>query len=199
MKKRRAGQETRPYNVSGGSQQNRTAGGASPSPTGWRGSIPWWRIGGRADGPQHKAQRSGFALERRSDGMSELCPSGRSEGYGIRDAEGPPLRHLRRDTEKPAGGRAATRGRPYKKTTKTTATFLGTLQQYFIKTRLCNNYDAMLRFCYTSPKPVDGGLVLEYSMSTGKGSYAPTEWVFYLIIGILHLIFGKCTPISGRE
>ena len=41
-----------------------------------------------AGGPQRKAQRSGFALERRSDGMSELCPSGRSEGYGIRDAEG---------------------------------------------------------------------------------------------------------------
>ena len=38
-------------------------------------------------GPQRKAQRSGFALERRSDGVSELCPSGRSEGYEIRDDE----------------------------------------------------------------------------------------------------------------
>ena len=35
----RAGQETRPYNVSGGSQQSRTAGGAIPSPTGRWGSI----------------------------------------------------------------------------------------------------------------------------------------------------------------
>ncbi len=43
-----------------------------------------------AGGPQRKAQRSGFALERRSDGMSELCPSGRSEEYAIRDAEDPP-------------------------------------------------------------------------------------------------------------
>ena len=41
-----------------------------------------------AGGPQRKAQRSGFALERRSDGMSKLCPSGRSKGYEIRDAEG---------------------------------------------------------------------------------------------------------------
>ena len=32
-----AGQETRPYGVSGRSQQNRTVGGASPSPTGWMG------------------------------------------------------------------------------------------------------------------------------------------------------------------
>ena len=38
-------------------------------------------------GPQRKAQRSGFALERRSDGVSELCPAGRSEGYEIRDDE----------------------------------------------------------------------------------------------------------------
>ena len=30
---RRAGQETRPYGVSGKSQQNETTGGASPSPT----------------------------------------------------------------------------------------------------------------------------------------------------------------------
>ena len=61
---------------------------------------PWQRVqnwGGdpstmaAAGGPQRKAQRSGFALERRSDGMSELCPSGRSEGYAIRDAEDPPL------------------------------------------------------------------------------------------------------------
>ena len=43
-----------------------------------------------AGGPQRKAQRSGFALERRSDEMSELCPAGRSEGYAIRDAEDPP-------------------------------------------------------------------------------------------------------------
>ena len=43
-----------------------------------------------AGGPQRKAKRSGFALERRSDGMSELCPSGRSEEYAIRDAEDPP-------------------------------------------------------------------------------------------------------------
>ena len=43
-----------------------------------------------AGGPQRKAQRSGFALERRSDEMSEFCPAGRSEGYAIRDAEDPP-------------------------------------------------------------------------------------------------------------
>ena len=35
----RAGQETRPYNVSGGSQQDGKTGGASPSPTGRWGSI----------------------------------------------------------------------------------------------------------------------------------------------------------------
>ncbi len=35
--------------------------------------------------PQRKAQRSGFALERRNDGVSELCPAGRSEGYETRD------------------------------------------------------------------------------------------------------------------
>ena len=38
-------------------------------------------------GPQREAQRSGFALERRSDAVSELCPPGRSEGYEIRDDE----------------------------------------------------------------------------------------------------------------
>ena len=43
----RAGQETRPYNISGKSQQDGNAGGASPSPTGWRGSIPRRRTGGR--------------------------------------------------------------------------------------------------------------------------------------------------------
>ena len=88
-----------------------------------------------------------------------FCDGGQAGGH-----TGPPLRHLRRDT--------AERGGAPKKPTRTTATFPGTLQQYFTKTRLCNNYDAILRFCYTSPKPVDGGLVLEYSMSTGKGSYA---------------------------
>ena len=59
------------------------------------------------------------------------------------------------------------------KPTKTAATFPGTLQQYFAKIQLCNNHVAILRFCYTSPKPVDGGLALEYSMNTGKGRYAP--------------------------
>jgi len=33
--------------------------------------------------PQIEAQRSGFDLERRRDEMSELCPPGRSEGYGV--------------------------------------------------------------------------------------------------------------------
>ena len=40
--------------------------------------------------------------------MSKLCPSGRSEGYGIRDAEGPPLQRLRRIT----AGRENGRGKP---------------------------------------------------------------------------------------
>ena len=73
----------RPYNISGKMQKKRTAGRR----------------------PQRKAQRSGFALERRSDGMSKLCPSGRSEGYGIRDAEGPPLQRLRRITAERENGR----------------------------------------------------------------------------------------------
>ena len=46
-----AGQETRPYGVSGEIQQNLTAGGASPSPTRRWGNIPWRRIGGRHMGP----------------------------------------------------------------------------------------------------------------------------------------------------
>ena len=36
---------------------------------------------------QIKAQRSGFDLERTSNGMSELCPSGESEGYGVWEDE----------------------------------------------------------------------------------------------------------------
>ena len=43
----RAGQETRPYNISGKSQQDGNAGWTSPSPTGWRGNIPRRRTGGR--------------------------------------------------------------------------------------------------------------------------------------------------------
>ena len=36
---------------------------------------------------QIKAQRNGFDLERTSNGMSELCPSGESEGYGVWEDE----------------------------------------------------------------------------------------------------------------
>ena len=37
---------------------------------------------------QFEAQRSGFKLKRRSDGVSELSPEGGSEGYEVRDDEG---------------------------------------------------------------------------------------------------------------
>ena len=57
-----------------------------------------------AGGPQRKAQRSGFALERRSDEMSELCPAGRSEGYAIRDAEDPPANFLQQRLEPERSG-----------------------------------------------------------------------------------------------
>ena len=57
-----------------------------------------------AGGPQRKAQRSGFALERRSDEMSELCPAGRSEGYAIRDAEDPPSNFLQQRLEPERSG-----------------------------------------------------------------------------------------------
>ena len=132
----------------------------------------------------HGPRRTGGSGDpplRRTTGISETWREGqaphlRGGGKTFRGGElagghmGPPLRHLRWDT--------AERGGAPKKPTKTTATFPGTLQQYFTKTRLCNNYDAILRFCYTSPKPVDGGPALEYSMSTGKGSYALTGWIF---------------------
>ena len=57
-----------------------------------------------AGGPQRKAQRSGFALERRSDEMSEPCPAGRSEGYAIRDAEDPPANFLQQRLEPERSG-----------------------------------------------------------------------------------------------
>ena len=126
----------------------------------------------------------------------------------------PPLQRLRRITAKTDNGRTLcaptaaqgnhSRGERHfadgspPKPTKTAATFPGTLQQYFAKIQLCNNHVAILRFCYTSPKPVDGGLALEYSMNTGKGSYAPTEWMFLLIIGIFNPIIGRFNLVSGR-
>ena len=41
-----------------------------------------------------------------------------------------------------------------------------------LKKRECNNSDAMLRLCYTSAKPVDEPVWMEYDTDTGKGSYA---------------------------
>ena len=47
-------------------------------------------LGGEADtGGPGKAQRSGFAGERRSDRMSETCRLRQGEGYGVRDDEAP--------------------------------------------------------------------------------------------------------------
>ena len=51
-------------------------------------------------------------------------------------------------------------------------TFFGSLQLYFKEFLRCNNPDALLRFCYTFPKPVDERPAMGYSMGTGKGSYA---------------------------
>ena len=55
--------------------------------------LRWVRVGMGHRSPtpafpvtQTEAQRSGFGLERRSSGMSELCPPGRSEGYEACDA-----------------------------------------------------------------------------------------------------------------
>ena len=45
-----------------------------------------------------------------------------------------------------------------------------------LKKRQCNNPDAMLRLCYTSPKPVDEPVLMEYDTCTGKGSYALRIW-----------------------
>ena len=149
---------------------------AKPCETARRVVAPYGRhsprtAGGSGDPPLRRTTgisetwREGQAPPLRMEGET-FCDRGQAGGH-----MGPPLRrHLRQDT--------AERGGAPKKPTKTTATFPGTLQQYFTKTRLCNNYDAILRFCYTSPKPVDGGPALEYRMSTGKGSYALTGWIF---------------------
>ena len=51
-------------------------------------------------------------------------------------------------------------------------TFFGSLQLYFKEFLRCNNPDALLRFCYTFPKPVDERPAMGYSMGTGKGSNA---------------------------
>ena len=51
-------------------------------------------------------------------------------------------------------------------------TFFGSLQLYFKEFLRCNNPDALLRFCYTFPKPVDERPAMGYSMGTGKESYA---------------------------
>ena len=57
--------------------------------------MPWgffagWGLSAKPTiGDPIEARRSGFDGEGRSDGMSELCPPGRSEGYEIRDDEAP--------------------------------------------------------------------------------------------------------------
>ena len=53
------------------------------------------------------------------------------------------------------------------------ATFSRDFKAYLKKILSCNNSEAMLRFCYTSPKPVDADKKMGYSMGTGKGSYTP--------------------------
>ena len=50
-----------------------------------------------------------------------------------------------------------------------------------LKKRQCNNPDAMLRLCYTSAKPVDEPVWMEYDTCTGKGSYA----FLYLVANFL--------------
>ena len=50
------------------------------------------RGGGRRPSPKRSPAEGGFALERRSGGMSEPSPPGGGEGYGARDDEGP-FRH----------------------------------------------------------------------------------------------------------
>lgn len=44
-------------------------------------------MSGAWKGAPAKTQRSGFRGERTSGGMSELCPVGRSEGYGACEDE----------------------------------------------------------------------------------------------------------------
>ena len=74
-----AGQETRPYGVSGEIQQNLTAGGASPSPTRRWGNIPWRRIGGRHMGHRIAHDRNclvGAGLLTRPSRFMETASSG---------------------------------------------------------------------------------------------------------------------------
>ena len=54
-----------------------------PPPRALRAALPPW---GRERGPT-ATQRSGRRWEKTSNGMSELSPEGRSEGYGVCDDE----------------------------------------------------------------------------------------------------------------
>lgn len=192
---RRACQETRPFPAEGRFPCHPVGEGLAP-PASFRNFF---------------GQRWGFALRGGAPSRRALRASWSAGGGRVRV---PPLQRLRRITAKTDNGRTLcaptaaqgnhSRGERHfadgspPKPTKTAATFPGTLQQYFAKIQLCNNHVAILRFCYTSPKPVDGGLALEYSMNTGKGSYAPTEWMFLLIIGIFNPIIGRFNLVSGR-
>ncbi len=64
----------------------------APAPEPFQGTAPEGRLPRQRTGtaPERQptpaqAQRSGLRWERRSSGMSELCPTGRSEGYGACD------------------------------------------------------------------------------------------------------------------
>src|SRR5699024_8747045 len=70
------GEDTRPYGGNRPQDVSSEHPGAVVEPHHSKFSVQQAAEGG----PQRKAQRSGFALERRSDGVSELCPARAKRG-----------------------------------------------------------------------------------------------------------------------